>query len=387
MTVYAHSTPDPDRSGWEPLTDHLAAVGERASRFASVFGWGAMAGLSGRLHDIGKCSAAFQAYIRKERSSGGDHSGAGARETLAAVPVPLGQALAAVVAGHHAGLADGLDLDERLRGPLPSYPDWQAHSGPLPAPAALVPTRPFTPSPDPGFSGAFLTRMLFSCLVDADSLETERFYAGAEVDRGPFRDLATLRDRLDAHMAKVAAAAEPTPLNALRAEVLAYARARADLAPGLFTLTVPTGGGKTLASLSFALDHAVRHGLRRIVYVIPFTGAWIETRKDHGSWRDWRSPPVRGRGSKQVRPARLPAAVASPPVRGRGSKQAQVDPNGIGKVSPPVRGRGSKRVLGRLAIMGELVAPSTGAWIETLPSRLRAPVCPVAPSTGAWIET
>ena len=164
MTVYAHSTPDPDRSGWEPLTDHLAAVGERASRFASVFGWGAMAGLSGRLHDIGKCSAAFQAYIRKERSSGGDHSGAGARETLAAVPAPLGQALAAVVAGHHAGLADGLDLDERLRGPLPSYPDWQAHSGPLPAPAALVPTRPFTPSPDPGFSGAFLTRMLFSCV-------------------------------------------------------------------------------------------------------------------------------------------------------------------------------------------------------------------------------
>ena len=312
MTVYAHSTPDPDRSGWEPLTDHLAAVGERASRFASVFGWGAMAGLSGRLHDIGKCSAAFQAYIRKERYSGGDHSGAGARETLAAVPAPLGQALAAVVAGHHAGLADGLDLDERLRGPLPSYPDWQAHSGPLPAPAALVPTRPFTPSPDPGFSGAFLTRMLFSCLVDADSLETERFYAGAEVDRGPFRDLATLRDRLDAHMAKVAAAAEPTPLNALRAEVLAYARARADLAPGLFTLTVPTGGGKTLASLSFALDHAVRHGLRRIVYVIPFTsiieqtaevfrGA-LDTREDileHHASFDWDAAAARlaqGRG-------------------------------------------------------------------------------------------
>lgn len=277
MTVYAHSTPDPDGLGWESLTDHLTAVDERASKFASVFGWGAVAGLSGRLHDIGKCSAAFQAYIRKERSSGGDHSGAGAREALAAVPAPLGQALATIIAGHHAGLADGVTLDERLNGPLPLYPHWQAHSGPLPAPAALVPTLPFPLSPEPGFSGAFLTRMLFSCLVDADSLETERFYAGAEVDRGPFRDLATLRDRLDTHMAKVADAAEPTPLNALRAEVLAHARARAGLAPGLFTLTVPTGGGKTLASLSFAFDHAVRHGLRRIVYVIPFTSIIEQT--------------------------------------------------------------------------------------------------------------
>lgn len=312
MTVYAHSTPDPSQRDWEPLSAHLTAVADRAAGFASVFGWAALAELSGRLHDIGKCSASFQAYIRKQRSSGDDHSGAGAREALANVPSPFGQVLAAIVAGHHAGLADGLDLDQRLRGPLPPYADWQAHSGPLPAPAALVPTRPFAPSPDRGFSGAFLTRMLFSCLVDADSLETERFHAGAEVDRGPFRDLATLRDRLDAHMAKVAAAAEPTQLNALRAEVLAHARARADFAPGLFTLTVPTGGGKTLASLSFALDHAVRHGLRRIVYVIPFTSIIeqtaevfrqaLDTREDvleHHASFDWDAAAARlaqGRG-------------------------------------------------------------------------------------------
>ena len=277
MTVYAHSTLNPDRHDWELLAVHLAAVGDRASRFASVFGWGAVAGLSGRLHDIGKCSAAFQAYIRQERSSGGDHSGAGAREALAGLPAPVGQMLAAIVSAHHAGLADGIALDDRLRGPLPPYPGWQAHSGPLPAPAALAPTKQFALSPDRGYSGAFLTRMLFSCLVDADSLETERFYAKAEVDRGPFRDLATLRDRLDAHMAAVAAAAKPTPLNALRAEVLAHAKAQAALAPDLFTLTVPTGGGKTLASLSFALAHAARHGLRRIVYVIPFTSIIEQT--------------------------------------------------------------------------------------------------------------
>ncbi len=280
MSIYAHSTPDPDRRRWEALPDHLAAVGRRAAAFAEVFGWSAVADLSSRLHDIGKASAEFQAYIRKERSSGGDHSGAGAREALKACPKPVGQVLAAIVAGHHAGLADGLELDERLRGLVPAYAGWEHHSGAVPPAAALTPTRPFTKSPDPGFSGAVLTRMLFSCLVDADSLETELFYAGdgrGTVDRGGFRDLATLRGRLDTHMAAVAEGARPTALNALRAEVLVHARARAALPPGLFTLTVPTGGGKTLTSLSFTLDHAVRHGLRRIVYVIPFTSIIEQT--------------------------------------------------------------------------------------------------------------
>ena len=139
---------------------------------------------------------------------------------------------------------------------------------------ALVPTRPLERAPDTGFSQAFLTRMLFSCLVDADFLETERFYAEAKdapVERGGHLDLDTLRERLRVYMAQLRAEAASTPLNALRAEVLDKAIERAMLSPGLFTLTVPTGGGKTLASLSFALEHAVRHGLRRVVYVIPFT--------------------------------------------------------------------------------------------------------------------
>ena len=122
--------------------------------------------------------------------------------------------------------------------------------------------------------------MLFSCLVDADFLETERFYAeakGAPVERGGHLDLDTLRESLRAYMARLRAEAASTPLNALRAEVLDRAVERAALSPGLFTLTVPTGGGKTLASLSFALEHAVRHGLRRVVYVIPFTSIIEQT--------------------------------------------------------------------------------------------------------------
>ncbi len=280
-TAYAHSISDRDQRRWEPLSEHLVGVGSRAAEFAGVFGWAALADLAGRLHDIGKCSAEFQAYIRKERPSGGDHSGAGAREARnAGYPKQLEQILAFVIAGHHTGLADASDLHERLKRKVPAYQGWRQHSGPLPPLAALGPSRAPAGSCDKGFWSAFLVRMLFSCLVDADSLETERFYAKAEgrdVDRGEFRDLATLRGRLRAHMADLADKAEETELNALRAEVLRHAIERAATPPGLFTLTVPTGGGKTLTSLSFALDHALRHGMRRIIYVIPFTSIIEQT--------------------------------------------------------------------------------------------------------------
>ena len=93
-----------------------------------------------------------------------------------------------------------------------------------------VPTQPLERAPDTGSSQAFLTRMLFSCLVDADFLETERFYAEAKdapVERGGHLDLDTLRESLRAYMAQLRAEAAPTPLNALRAEVLDKAVERA----------------------------------------------------------------------------------------------------------------------------------------------------------------
>jgi CRISPR-associated endonuclease/helicase Cas3 len=274
--AYAHAPRDDATGDWEPLADHLAAVGAAAERFGAAFGWGAVAGLAGRLHDIGKCSAEFQAYLAGTGASGGDHSGAGALEVLKLGLGPqVGHALAAVIAGHHAGLADGGDLVERLGRGVPAYTGWRAHSGPPPSPAALAPARMLRMSPERGFTGAFLTRMLFSCLVDADSIETARFYG--EGERRPFADVAALRDRLDAHLDALAGVAPPTALNALRAEVLAHARSRAELPPGLFTLTVPTGGGKTLTALSFALRHAARHGLRRVVAVIPLTSILEQT--------------------------------------------------------------------------------------------------------------
>jgi CRISPR-associated endonuclease/helicase Cas3 len=131
-----------------------------------------------------------------------------------------------------------------------------------------------------GFSCAFLARMIFSTLVDADYVETERFYAehkGRAIERGDETSLAALRSALDAHLVMKIAGAPPTPLNELRAKILLHVRAGSERARGVFTLTVPTGGGKTLASLAFALDHAIQHDLDRVIVVIPFTSIIEQT--------------------------------------------------------------------------------------------------------------
>ncbi|MEO1019739.1 MAG: CRISPR-associated helicase Cas3', partial [Pseudomonadota bacterium] len=137
----------------------------------------------------------------------------------------------------------------------------------------LRPPARFKPhSARPQFQIAFLARMLFSCLVDADFIDTETFYRKVDGEsnlRGSgYPALTELRKKLDRRLSRF----QPdSPVNEVRAEILHSVRERADLKPGLFSLTVPTGGGKTLTSLAFALDHAIRHGLRRVVYVIPFT--------------------------------------------------------------------------------------------------------------------
>lgn len=131
------------------------------------------------------------------------------------------------------------------------------------------------PYPSRGmFQMAFLVRMLFSCLVDADFLDTETFYnriegrttLRPELGMGP--TLTELKVALDLHLAGFRA---DKSVNQIRAEILKHVRAHADLRPGLFSLTVPTGGGKTLASLAFALEHAIHHGQQRVIFVIPFT--------------------------------------------------------------------------------------------------------------------
>lgn len=274
--MFAHSTADSSRIGWEPLAKHLHDVAERAVRFAPP-AWHGLALAAGQLHDIGKMSAAYQAYIAAPRQAGRkgpDHSSAGAREAERLYGPQLGRAIAFTIAGHHAGLPDFLDLDRRVREKtLENYAGWEVEVGEPPAKATLAPAGAHTPNAHAGFGEAFLIRMVFSCLVDADYLATEQFYEG--VERAPLTDLATLQARLTAHLD--AMPREGSALDRLRTRIRDHAVERAELSPGLFTLTVPTGGGKTLTSLAFALAHARRHGLRRVIYVIPYTSIIEQT--------------------------------------------------------------------------------------------------------------
>lgn len=283
--MYAHSLAQKPHSLWEPLEEHLLAVGSRASSFASMFGWAETARVTGMLHDIGKASALFQSYIAQDRADAGgatgpDHSSAGARQA-SAYPHPLGRILAVVIAGHHAGLGDGEEIDRRLapdRHRIEDFQAWRELALPVPDAAQLRPP-PGWSREAKAFSDAFLTRMLFSCLVDADFLETEAFHCRAEgrpIERGGHTELLVLRDRLRRHMAILDGQGNGT-VAAVRSRVLKAAVAKATASPGLFTMTVPTGGGKTLASLSFALEHAARHGLRRVIHVAPFTAIIEQT--------------------------------------------------------------------------------------------------------------
>jgi CRISPR-associated endonuclease/helicase Cas3 len=281
---YAHSTARPDKQDWQPLDAHLIGVGRRARAAADVFGAGALAEAAGLLHDLGKYTDKFQARLEGKEPRL-DHATHGAREIIAHFSriAPLAHLLAYAIAGHHAGLANGAGgaggegrrtaLVDRLAKELPPLdPQWQREL-PLPSADAMAAAARLKPAPERrGFQLAFLVRMLFSALVDADYLDTDDFYRAIESGAGEAPPaLDALRERLDAHLAGLRSKGDGGVVNALRQQVLDEVRAHADWVPGLFSLTVPTGGGKTLASLAFALDHARAHGLRRVIYVIPFT--------------------------------------------------------------------------------------------------------------------
>ncbi|MDZ4740516.1 MAG: CRISPR-associated helicase Cas3' [Alphaproteobacteria bacterium] len=287
--LFAHSRPANSEETWEPLEKHLNEVADLAANFAKPFGGEEVARIAGLLHDLGKAKPGFQAYLRGERGSE-PHATAGAKFCAEKYGSQIGQMLAYSIAGHHAGLANGIgegvkltSLFERLKketDPRVYTPNWLWLAIPdkpqkPPGPFAT----PMTGAKDEqAFACAFFIRMIFSCLVDADFLATEAFYAGAEgreVERGWTGNLKTLKQSLDKRMENFGP--PETEVDRLRAEVLTAARACAPDEPGLFTLTVPTGGGKTLASLSFALDHAIKHDLRRVIYVIPFTSIIEQT--------------------------------------------------------------------------------------------------------------
>ncbi|MCF3652535.1 CRISPR-associated helicase Cas3' [Synoicihabitans lomoniglobus] len=311
MTHYAHTTDGPS-STWEPLftpdcatlTDghcshcaalerdhgHLNKVAHLASEFAAAMfppgpdresarEWGRLTGL---WHDLGKFAPEWQTYLKSKADPHAsenqanpprkeDHSTAGAVHSHGLTP--FGDLLSYIIAGHHAGLADANQLfTERLP---KSINEWRSH-----AESAAVPLTESIPAPplsrsDAGNDGmAFMLRFFFSCLVDADFLATESFMQ-PKLDslRQPWPEdtLFRMLVALETHLEKEFGSPGEDPVNQARDIVRHDCIHAAENEHGFFSLTVPTGGGKTLSSLLFALRHALRNGQQRVVLVIPFT--------------------------------------------------------------------------------------------------------------------
>lgn len=296
--------------GQHYLRDHLLDVASLAAANAVDFnseGWARLAGL---WHDLGKYRAGFQKYIRQShdpdahiegRVGGHDktHSAAGALWAQQCLPEPMGKqgevaarVLAYLIAGHHAGLDNwfgGLndrfasdDTQRELRDALDAQPPEDILRPNFAFPdLSTLPVDGKNGRPPGTF--ALWVRMLFSSLVDADFLDTERFLdQGKFASRIGYPTIAELSQLFDRHMAsKLEVLREHgddgTQVNRLRADVLKQCRHKAQMKSGVFTLTVPTGGGKTLSSLGFALTHAVAHHKRRVIYAIPYTSIIEQT--------------------------------------------------------------------------------------------------------------
>lgn len=251
----------------QTVNDHLRGTAQQSAAFAADFGAADFGRLVGQAHDIGKYSQSFQ-----KRLYGGtkvDHATAGAIE-CAKIDALMS---ACCVAGHHGGLPNfgNLLTDQpgdptfvgRLKrgiaGGIPPY-TWD---GELPK----VPPEPDFQNDD--YLRSLWTRMLYSCLVDADYLDTEEFMSGGSVRRGSYDSLPVLLDRLEQHIAGFFP--PKNEINRSRCQILQRCMDAGSGSKGIYTLTVPTGGGKTVASLAFALRHAVKNNMRRIIFVIPYT--------------------------------------------------------------------------------------------------------------------
>lgn len=282
---YAHSTNE-NQENWEFLLKHLNNVAEKTGNFCEKFGFGDIGKVAGLLHDLGKYQKSFQNKLLGKNIKL-EHSICGAKEALKVFPRnienPMNffnrEMLAYIIAGHHSGLPDFSSEDNNTAMSTLSarlkreVEDFSAYKNELSINNKFDNfwTKEFNSydnSENP-FAISILTRMLFSALVDADSLETEKFYTGK--DRVQKYDLfKDLKQKLNEKFASFPEA-EKESLNEKRNEIKKYCEEKANLKKGLFSLTVPTGGGKTLSSAIFAVNHLLKNGHQRIIYVIPYT--------------------------------------------------------------------------------------------------------------------
>lgn len=270
MKYIAHKREDGSE---QLLLEHLEGTSRLCSAFAETFQQGVVGKYLGLFHDLGKYSEGFQNRILNNGPKV-DHSTAGAQ----VIKFPLA---AACIAGHHAGLLNyGSEFTEgtlqhRLKKHLEGKLDFSAWKNELNNDIPNLANELKKSGCKDTFSGMLLTRMLFSSLVDADFLDTEAFMTGNNSIRGSFDDIKTLYSAFEKYIAGFGTPSNE--LNKKRTEIRNKCLKIAEGNEGLYSLTVPTGGGKTIASLAFALKHAITHNKKRIIYVIPYTSIIEQT--------------------------------------------------------------------------------------------------------------
>jgi len=294
---YAHSLHGKPKKDWQLLEDHLRNVAEMASEFAESFGAGEWAYVAGLWHDIGKYQDEFQEKLDRNNpdavietySDRVNHSTSGA--ILAdELFKSIGRIAEYVIAGHHAGLPDwmheigsGGALSSRLQ---------EAHllsaiENNIPSDIRSQPVPKLNPPGNRPMADEHLhlwLRMIFSCVVDADFLDTEEFMEPEKAEhRGESVLLPQLLEVFNRHMADKQDQAEHTPINEQRQAILGLCREKASLPPGVFSLTAPTGSGKTLSAMAFALEHARRHSKNRVIVAIPYTSIIEQTAAEYRS--------------------------------------------------------------------------------------------------------
>lgn len=268
MNYIAHKRIETDEQE-QPLIEHLKNVSDLSEQFADCLNLSEYAKVIGMLHDIGKYSNRFQERINGDDKIKVDHSSCGMKEAFKHKLLIA----AFCIAGHHGGIPDGgsrgdCDDNRTLKGRLiKNTEDYSAWVSEVNQNIIKTIQEPFTKDPIPY---SFILRFLFSCLVDADYLDTEHFMSSGSVVRQGGDELSYLLSLLNNHIAKWQS---PTgKLNILRTQMLNECiEIGQNSNEKLFTLTVPTGGGKTISSMAFALNYAVKHNKKRIIYVIPYT--------------------------------------------------------------------------------------------------------------------
>jgi CRISPR-associated helicase Cas3/CRISPR-associated endonuclease Cas3-HD len=275
MKCYAHSSENPEKS-WQTIAEHLKKTAKTAEEYASDFNAGEFGNACGMLHDLGKYSKKFQQKLRGSILSV-DHSTAGAQEAVNLCGEKFGKLLAYCIAGHHSGLpnygtaalTEGT-LYARLNKEIEDYSTYKNELDlALVKTLCNLPVRPIDPKEYHGFTLSFFIRMIYSCLVDADFIDTESYMSDTLKPRGNNASISQLNNTFNKFLSKLAC--DQTKINIKRKDILERCLSMAKSATGLYTLTVPTGGGKTYSSLAFALNHASLNNLKRIIYVIPYT--------------------------------------------------------------------------------------------------------------------